>query len=312
MNNDTTEYLVKELAPHTAYTFFVVAYSPMGASRPSVPVTIEMMEDVPSAPPQLAIASSSPTEIRLMWHPLPSERSRGTVTHYRIEYSTMEQADSVFSVEVGGNETQFTLSELEPNQLYRVRIAAGTGIGFGVPSDWVQHRTLARYDHSDHSILIFAPTELKVRAHMNTLNVTWQPSPNHTLASGYKLSYREVDAAESAKTHTVRLRKKARYHLLTGMVPNRQYEVKVWAFSKQVDGAVAVWKGRTEKAHVRPSPLPMPPPLPPGSIQAMANSSTSIWLRWEKPRFSNVRIINYTVRCSPAGTTNASLVSYHT
>lgn len=55
-----------------------------------------------------------------------------------------------------------------------------------------------------------------------------------------------------------------------------------------------------------------PPPLPPSSIQATANSSTSIWLRWEKPRFSNVRIINYTVRCSPAGTTNASLVSYHT
>lgn len=60
------------------------------------------------------------------------------------------------------------------------------------------------------------------------------------------------------------------------------------------------------------SPLPMPPPLPPSSIQAKANSSTSIWLRWEKPRFSNVRIINYTVRCSPAGTTNASLVSYRT
>lgn len=59
--------------------------------------------------------------------------------------------------------------------------------------------------------------------------------------------------------------------------------------------------------------MPMrPPPLPPSSIQATANSSTSIWLRWEKPRFSNVRIINYTVRCSPAGTTNASLVSYHT
>lgn len=55
-----------------------------------------------------------------------------------------------------------------------------------------------------------------------------------------------------------------------------------------------------------------PPPLPPSSIQALANSSTSIWLRWEKPRFSSVRVINYTVRCSPAGTTNASLVSYHT
>ncbi|KAF7662458.1 hypothetical protein LDENG_00235230, partial [Lucifuga dentata] len=319
MNNDTTEYHVKELLPHTAYTFFVVAYSPMGASRPSLPVTVEMLEDVPSAPPQLSIASTSPTDIRLMWHPLSSQHSRGAVTRYHIEYSTLDQVDNVFSVEVGGNETQFTLRELQPNQAYRLRIAAGTGVGFGVPSEWAQHHTLAHYNHSDHSTVIFAPTELKVRARLNTLNVTWQPSPNHTLVSGYKLSCREVEAEESAngertQTHTIRLRKKARYHLLTGLVLDRQYEVRVWAFNKQIDGAAAMWKGRTDKANDPTPLLPMgsPPPLPPSSIQAIANSSTSIWLRWEKPRFSNVRIINYTVRCSPAGTTNASLVSYHT
>lgn len=45
MNNDTTEYHIKELLPDTAYTFFVVAYSPMGASPPSLPVTVDMMED---------------------------------------------------------------------------------------------------------------------------------------------------------------------------------------------------------------------------------------------------------------------------
>ncbi|KAM9860850.1 immunoglobulin superfamily DCC subclass member 4 [Aulostomus maculatus] len=319
MNNDTTEYQFKELLPHTAYTFFVVAYSPMGASRPSMPVTVHMLEDVPSAPPQLSIASTSPTDIRLMWHPLSSQHSRGSVTRYRIEYSTLEKADTVFSVEVGGNETQFTLRELQPNQTYRLRIAAGTGVGFGVPSEWAQHQTLAHYNHSNHRMVIFAPTELKVRARVNTLNVTWHPSPNHTLISGYKLSCREVDADQSANgekithTYTVRLRKKARYHLLTGLVPDQQYEVRVWAFSKQIDGSAAMWKGRTDKVHDRASSLPMrPPPLPPSSIQATANSSIAIWLRWEKPRFSNVRIINYTVRCSPAGTTNASLVTYHT
>uniref|UniRef100_A0A3Q0SHC1 Immunoglobulin superfamily DCC subclass member 4 n=1 Tax=Amphilophus citrinellus TaxID=61819 RepID=A0A3Q0SHC1_AMPCI len=292
MNNDTTEYLFRELLPHTAYTFFVVAYSPMGASSPSLPVTVEMLED-PSTPPQLYIASTSRTDIKVKWHPLSSEQSRGVVTQYRIEYSTLDQ-DSVFSVEVGGNETQFTLRGLQPSQTYRLRIAAGTTVGIGVPSEWVQHKT------------IFAPTELKVRTNVNTLNVTWQPSPNHTLVSGYKLSCREVEADETAngerrtQTHTIRLRKKAKYHLLTGM-PDRQYEVRVWAFNKQIDGAAAVWKGKTEK-----------PPLPPSIIQATANSSTSIWLRWEKPRFNNVRIINYTVRCSPSGTTNASLVSYYT
>ncbi len=45
VNNDTTELHVKELLPHTAYTFYVVAYSPMGASRPSQPVTVETLED---------------------------------------------------------------------------------------------------------------------------------------------------------------------------------------------------------------------------------------------------------------------------
>uniref|UniRef100_A0A3Q3JDG5 Fibronectin type-III domain-containing protein n=1 Tax=Monopterus albus TaxID=43700 RepID=A0A3Q3JDG5_MONAL len=253
---------------------------------------------VPSAPPQLSIASTSPTDIRLMWHPLSSQYSRGAVTRYRIEYSTLDQVDSVFSVEVGGNETQFTLRELQPNQAYRLRIAAGTGVGFGVPSEWVQHRTL-----NVTRLLIFAPTELKVRARANTFNVTWHPSPNHTLVSGYKISCQEVEAEDSAngerttQTHTIRLRKKARYHLLTGLVSDRQYEVRVWAFNKQIEGAAAVWKGRTDKAPGRtPSPPMRPPPLRPSSIQATANSSTSIWL----------------LRCSPAGTTNASLVSYHT
>uniref|UniRef100_A0A3Q4MMN6 Immunoglobulin superfamily, DCC subclass, member 4 n=1 Tax=Neolamprologus brichardi TaxID=32507 RepID=A0A3Q4MMN6_NEOBR len=292
MNNDTTEYLFRELLPHTTYTFFVVAYSPMGASSPSLPITVEMLED-PSAPPQLYIASTSRTDVKVKWHPLSSEQSRGVVTHYRIEYSILDQ-DSVFSVEVGGNETHFTLRGLQPSQTYLLRIAAGTAIGFGVPSEWVQHKT------------IFAPNELKVRASVNTLNVTWQPSPNHTLVSGYKLSCREVEAEETAngerttQTHTIRLRKKARYHLLTGL-PDRQFEVRLWAFNKQTDGAAAVWKGKTEK-----------PPLPPSNIQATANSSTSIWLQWEKPRFNNVHIIDYTVRCSPAGTTNASMVSYYT
>lgn len=45
VNNDTTELHVKDLLPHSSYTFYVVAYSPMGASRPSQPVTVETLED---------------------------------------------------------------------------------------------------------------------------------------------------------------------------------------------------------------------------------------------------------------------------
>ncbi|KAJ7986002.1 hypothetical protein DPEC_G00346310 [Dallia pectoralis] len=323
VNNDTTEYHVKELLPHTTYTFYVVAYSPMGASRHSLTASVEMLEDIPSAPPQLSLLSTSPTDIRVMWLPLSSQHSRGAVTRYRIDYCTLEQVDRLFSVEVGGNETQLTLRELQPNQAYRLRMAAGTGAGFGVPSDWAQHHTPASFNHS---MVIFAPTELKVRAKMNSLHVTWQPPPNHTQISGYKLFCREVigedvsterayperERVRRMEALTIKLRKRVKHHEVTSLVPDRLYEVKVWAFNKQTDGYAAGWKGRTEKAHDKVSPKGNPPPLPPSSVKATANSSTSIWLRWEKPRFSNVRIINYTVRCSPAGLRNASLVSYYT
>lgn len=45
VNNDTTEFQVKELQPHTAYTFYMVAYSPMGASRPSQSISVETVDD---------------------------------------------------------------------------------------------------------------------------------------------------------------------------------------------------------------------------------------------------------------------------
>ncbi|XP_077084778.1 immunoglobulin superfamily DCC subclass member 4 [Siphateles boraxobius] len=314
VNNDTTELHVKELLPHTAYTFYVVAYSPMGASRPSQPVTVEMLEDVPSASPQLSLLSTSPTDMRVMWLPLSSQLSRGAITRYRIDYRALEQVDRIYSVEVGGNETQVTLRDLKPNQTYQLKIAAGTRAGFSQPSEWASHHT------PNLTQVLFAPTELKVRAKMLSLHVTWQPPPNHTQITGYKLSWWEVDGEEltneenpviNERIQQIKLRKRVKHHEVTGLAPDRLYEVKVWAFNKQTEGYPAVWKGRTEKlTHVRKTISH--PPLPPISVRARANSSTSIWLRWEKPHFSNVRIINYTIRCSPAGIRNASLVSYYT
>lgn len=56
--------------------------------------------------------------------------------------------DQVFSTEVPGNETQLTLNSLQPNKVYRVRISAGTGAGYGVPSQWMQHRTPGVHNQS--------------------------------------------------------------------------------------------------------------------------------------------------------------------
>ncbi|XP_070233395.1 immunoglobulin superfamily DCC subclass member 4 isoform X4 [Bos mutus] len=209
VNNDTTELQVRDLEPNTDYEFYVVAYSQLGASRTSSPALVHTLDDVPSAAPQLSLSSPNPSDIRVAWLPLPPSLSNGQVVKYKIEYG-LEKEDQIFSTEVPGNETQFTLNSLQPSKVYRVRISAGTGAGYGAPSQWMQHRT---------------------------------PS-----------------------------------------VHNQSHDL----------------------------PIQRGPPLPPAHVHAESNSSTSIWLRWKKPDFTTVKIVNYTVRFSPWGLRNASLVTYYT
>ncbi|XP_054858850.1 immunoglobulin superfamily DCC subclass member 4 isoform X2 [Eublepharis macularius] len=323
VNNDTTEYQVKDLEPDTNYVFYVVAYSQLGASRTSSSIIVRTLEDVPGAAPQLSLSSTTPTDIKVTWLPLPPELSNGRITKYKIDYAPLKE-DLISSNEVGANETQFTLFGLHPNKVYKVRIAASTSLGYGAPSEWTQHRTPDR-DNQTH--VPFAPTELKVRAKMESLLVTWQPPANHAQISGYKLYYREVapeNVSEKSPTESpnnslwdvgpIKLKKKAKQYELTHLVPGRLYEVKLVAFNKHEDGYAAVWKGKTERAPVTSAnpPVRKGPPLPPAHVYAESNSSTSIWLRWKKPDFTTVKIVNYTVRFSPWGLKNASLVTYYT
>uniref|UniRef100_A0A8C3SMA2 Immunoglobulin superfamily DCC subclass member 4 n=1 Tax=Chelydra serpentina TaxID=8475 RepID=A0A8C3SMA2_CHESE len=323
VNNDTTELQVKDLEPNTNYVFYMVAYSQLGASRTSSSVIVRTLEDVPSAAPQLSLSSTTPADIRVTWLPLPPELSNGKITKYKIDYSTLKE-DQISTTEVGANETQITLESLHPNKVYKVRIAASTSAGYGAPSEWTQHRTP---DKDNQTHVPFAPTELKVRAKMESLLVTWQPPANHAQISGYKLYYREVGTEESSEENPsdgteeeswdvgpIKLKKKVKQYELTRLAPGRLYEVKLVAFNKHEDGYAAVWKGKTEKAPVTAvdPPVQKGPPLPPAHVYAESNSSTSIWLRWKKPDFTTVKIVNYTVRFSPWGLKNASLVTYYT
>eukprot|EP00062_Callorhinchus_milii_P002214 gi/632938185/ref/XP_007904068.1/ PREDICTED: immunoglobulin superfamily DCC subclass member 4 [Callorhinchus milii] len=320
VNNETTELQVKDLQPNTNYTFYVVAYSQLGASRTSDSVVVQTVEDVPSTAPQLSLSITALTDIHVTWLPLSPELSHGKVTKYRIDYCTLK-ADQVYSIEVAGNETQVTLPPVQSKKIYKVRITAGTTVGYGVPSEWTQHLTP---DRTKLIMVPFAPTEMKVKAKVDSLLVTWQAPSNPVQIQGYKLHYREADVEDSDKEGLndtngdehwtkgpIRLRRKVKQYEITGLVSDKLYEVKLIAFNKQDDGYAVVWKGKTEKAPA----LTIDPPVmlpPPTQLQAKSNHSRAIWLRWTRPPFTTAWIMNYTVRCSPWGLKNASLVTYFT
>lgn len=69
-------------------------------------------------------------------------------------------------------------------------------------------------------LVLFAPTELKVRARMYSLHVAWQPPPNSSHISGYKLQYRELEPVpkeDRPAIQPIKLRKRSKHYEITGL-----------------------------------------------------------------------------------------------
>ncbi|KAK6309368.1 hypothetical protein J4Q44_G00208310 [Coregonus suidteri] len=117
IGNDTTSYIVDDLEPAWSYSFYVVAYMPMGASRMSEQVCQRTLEDVPLRTPELSLTSHSPTDVQVSWQPLPAKLSRGRIWAYRLSYRTAADA-TVLSVELAQNNTQYLLGDLQSDTIY--------------------------------------------------------------------------------------------------------------------------------------------------------------------------------------------------
>uniref|UniRef100_A0A8C1I809 Protogenin n=1 Tax=Cyprinus carpio TaxID=7962 RepID=A0A8C1I809_CYPCA len=196
IGNDTTRYIIDELEAGRNYTFYIVAYMPMGASRMSDHVIQRTLEDVPSRAPELSLTSRSPSDIQVSWQPLSHKLSRGRVSGYRLSYRTSTDG-AVTQLELSGHKTHHLLEGLQPDTTYLLRIAAATSVGWGEPSAWTSHRT----PKASSTKVPLAP-ELQLESlNCTTVVLRWHlPAGSGTGLQGFKLSYHEESEPEGVLT----------------------------------------------------------------------------------------------------------------
>lgn len=95
---------------------------------------------MPLRTPELSLTSHSSTDIQVRWQPLPAKVSRGRVSAYRLSYRTAAD-NTVTSVELPQNSTEYLLEGLHSDTIYLLRMAAATRVGWCEPSAWTSHRT---------------------------------------------------------------------------------------------------------------------------------------------------------------------------
>uniref|UniRef100_A0AAY4EK12 Immunoglobulin superfamily DCC subclass member 3 n=1 Tax=Denticeps clupeoides TaxID=299321 RepID=A0AAY4EK12_9TELE len=302
IGNDTTRYIIDDLEPASNYTFYIVAYMPMGASRMSDHVIQHTLEDVPLRAPELSLTSRSPTDIKLSWQLLPPKLSRGRISAYRLAYRTSTDT-SVTQLELSGEHSQHLLVGLQPDTIYLIRIAAATKVGWGEQSAWTSHRT----PKASNNKVPLAPELQLEPLNCTTIVVHWQPSPGNAAGvQGYRLYYHEESQPESPP---IQLHAKDNHYTIGGLDPRRKYHVRLLAYNFMGEGYQADQTISTPGC-VSVRDRLVPPPPPPHHLYAQTNSSSAVYLHWGRPAFSSGQAVNYTIRCNPVGLQNASLVLY--
>ncbi|XP_056137223.1 protogenin B-like [Lampris incognitus] len=301
IGNDTTSYIIDDLEPARNYSFYIVAYMPMGASRMSDQVSQHTLEDVPLRTPELSLTSSSPTAIQVSWQPLPAKLSRGRVSAYRLSYRTAAD-NAVTSVELAKNSTEYLLEGLQPDTIYLLRMAAATRVGWCVPSAWTSHRT----PKTSNSKVPSAPLLQLEPLNCTSIKARWQISSRSVLAQGYRLCYHEEGQPEQP---TIQLKSDSSEYTIGGLDPRKKYHIKLLAFSQAGDGYQVDQTVGTPGCVSARDHLAVAPP-PPDHVTSVANSSSAVSLNWSLPAFISRKAVRFTVRCTPLGSHNASAIRY--
>uniref|UniRef100_A0A8C2JQY6 Protogenin homolog b (Gallus gallus) n=1 Tax=Cyprinus carpio TaxID=7962 RepID=A0A8C2JQY6_CYPCA len=280
IGNDTTNHIVDDLEPARNYTFYIVAYMPMGASRMSEQVTQHTLEDVPLRTPELSLTSRSPTDILVSWQPLPPKLSRGRVSAYRLSYRTATD-EQVISVELpvpSENCTQYLLQGLQPDTIYLIRMSVSTRVGWSQPSAWNSHRTPKTS----------SATGERLRAQSTLI---W------LITICFVILLPQNDGGFLQRCH-----RRTKY-------PRVKYHVKLLAFSANGDGYQAHQTVNTpgcpSAPHRRLAALPSP-----DHIHATADSSSEVSLSWGCPAFSSGKPVSYSIRYGPLSPSDATAVRY--
>ncbi|XP_061855960.1 immunoglobulin superfamily DCC subclass member 4 isoform X3 [Colius striatus] len=336
--------VINQIGLEDAGYYQCVAENSLGTACATAKLSVIVREGLPSAPKKVSAVSLSSTTVLVSWE--RPEHNSEQIIGFSLHYQRAVGTDNVeYQFAVNNDTTELQVKDLEPNTNYVFYVVAYSQLGASRTSSSIVVQTLEDVPSAAPQLSLSSMTPGDIR-------VTWLPPPlqlSNGKITKYKIDYctlKEADQITSIEVggnetqitlYSLHPNKvyKVRIAASTSVgygapsewtlhrtpdrdnqthAPGRLYEVKLVAFNKHEDGYAAVWKGKTEKAPATAAdpPVQKGPPLPPVQVYAESNSSTSIWLRWKKPDFTTVKIVNYTVRFSPWGLKNASLVTYYT
>ncbi|XP_037400646.1 protein sidekick-2 isoform X1 [Pygocentrus nattereri] len=193
-----TQYELDNLSKHKRYEIRLSVYNAVGEGPISSPQEVFVGEAVPTAPPQnVAVQSSTATQLDVTWDPPPLEAQNGDIQGYKIYYwefqlqNETERLRTLFLPELG-----VKLKNLTGYTTYMISVAAFNAAGDGPRSPPTRGRT-QQAAPSAPSFIHFS--ELTT----TSVNVSWgEPKQPNGIIEGYRLVYEPCTPVDDSSPHT--------------------------------------------------------------------------------------------------------------
>uniref|UniRef100_A0A0D9RK87 Immunoglobulin superfamily DCC subclass member 3 n=1 Tax=Chlorocebus sabaeus TaxID=60711 RepID=A0A0D9RK87_CHLSB len=130
VSKSTFQHLVSDLEPSTAYSFYIKAYTPRGASSASVPTLASTLgEGAAPAPPPLSVRVLGSSSLQLLWEPWPrlAQHEGG----FKLFYRPASKTSFTGPILLPGTVSSYNLSQLDPTAVYEVKLLAYNQHGDG-------------------------------------------------------------------------------------------------------------------------------------------------------------------------------------
>jgi hypothetical protein len=265
INNTHNDYTIDELDPNVEYSIRVAAVNSIGTgSYTSYMTGIPTSGYLPDPPSDLSITCPKHSCLTLSWN--TPWNGLSDIINYQIEYSSAFQPAQ--TIKTNNLSTNFTLSGLQNNVIYKVRIAAINGAGLGLYSNFVLGTPVTSTPS--------APLKLNITSYANKLELFWtNPEDNGGLnITGYVIQYNNINI-DILNLNT---------YIINNLNPDTDYNIKIAA--KNNNGIGSYTSAITVKTKVIDIDLTVPK-----NVLAENNHNYGIKLSWINPKYADPSVI---------------------
>ncbi|KAJ7989955.1 hypothetical protein DPEC_G00309840 [Dallia pectoralis] len=283
-----TQYELDNLSKHKRYEIRLSVYNAVGEGPTSTPQEVFVGEAVPTAPPQnVAIQSSTATQLDVTWDPPPADAQNGDIQGYKIYFwefqlqNETERLRTLFLPELG-----VKIKNLTGYTTYLVSVAAFNAAGDGPRGPPTRGRT-AQAAPSRPSFIHFS--ELTT----TSVNVSWgEPRLPNGIIEGYRLVYEPCTPVDGvSKIVTVDVKGNAPLwmkikDLADGVTYNFRIRAKTLTYGLEVEANITTGPGEGA-------------PGPPGE-PFISRYGSALTLHWTSGDPGRAPITRYVIEARPS------------